>query len=89
MPDNTEKVVRRVREVLASTRLTPRMYAWSREALMSRVSALMEIAIDGFEVRSFYDAHLVRSGCAYVGCDENYEDSWAHEVIDDAVSKLP
>ncbi len=56
---------------------------------MSRVSALMEIAIDGFEVRSFYDAHLVRSGCAYVGCDENYEDSWAHEVIDDAVSKLP
>lgn len=74
--------------LLLGTRKAPRMYAASRESMMNRVATILEMASIEFIVIDFYAKHLGTKGNAYATFSEEFQDDWAHQVIDDALLLL-
>jgi hypothetical protein len=81
-------VIEKAKELLDITRQAPRMFATSREAMMSRVSTILEMANINFAIQDFYKLHLGTNGCAYATWSEDVTDEWALIVIDDALKIL-
>lgn len=82
----TPKVIR----MLADTAKTPQMYAFSVEAMLMRVSTLLEVSGVQFSVVEFYCKHGGREGNTYLlekPADMAF-DVWARQVIDDAIKMI-
>jgi len=84
MISNKERAI----EILKQTREQPRMYANIREALLSRVVAILEMTDIDFDPGTFYANHSEMYGNVILKLDREVEDNWAQEVIDDAISLL-
>ena len=84
MMSNKEKAIL----ILEQTREQPKMYANIREALLSRVVAILEMADIDFDPGAFYASHSEMYGNVILKLDREVEDAWAQEVIDDAISLL-
>jgi hypothetical protein len=76
--------------MLNDTRRTPAMYSQSIEAMLMRVTTLLEVAGVQFSVVEFYCKHSGKNGNCYLlekPKDMSF-DSWSHQVVDDALSML-
>lgn len=72
-------------ELLLLTKQYPRMFASDKESLMCRVSTILEMAEISFNINDFYEKHLKVYGNIYADIKDQYDDSWAESVIDDAL----
>ena len=81
-------VKEKAKEILIQTRESPKMYASIREALLSRVTSLLELAGVEFDPGAFYAKHSELYGNVILMLDKEVDDQWAKEVIDDAISLL-
>ena len=81
-------ILKRAEELLLRTRKTPRMFASTREAMMSRVTSILEMTNLILDYSYFYEVHLGTRGAAYLTMTEPVTDEWAYNVIDDALVKL-
>jgi hypothetical protein len=75
--------------LLLSLHKAPRMYASTREALLMRVSTILEMVDDNYDARDLYEKHGSPTGNVYGDMDKQYEDEWARCVIDKALTLLP
>jgi hypothetical protein len=80
--------IEKAEELLLRTRKTPKMFAATREAMMSRVTSILEMSDIMMDYSYFYEVHLGTQGAAYATITEPVTDDWAHTVIDDALIKL-
>lgn len=74
--------------LMEQTRANPKKYASSKETLLVRVTAILEIALPEFDIHYFYTKHLVTQGFLYLDMFDDYEEDWAYKVIDDAIQIL-
>lgn len=74
--------------MLHNTRKFSRMYASTKEALLARVTAILDVCEVDYSVQDFYSDHVETYGNAYVGLTEEFEDDWAHSVCDHALALL-
>lgn len=81
------------KEYLNMMRRAPKMKASSKEAFCAQViTALImddikfEVPGHGSNSGNFYAKHIGHQGSAIVGCNDPFDDKWAHAVIDDALS---
>jgi len=82
----TPKIIR----MLTDTAKAPRMYATSVEALLMRVSTLLEVSGVQFSVVEFYCKHGGAEGSTYLlekPADMSFDD-WARQVIDEAIKMI-
>ena len=80
----------KIGKMLANTRATPEMYAISVEAMLMRVSTLLEVAGVEFKVQEFYCKHGGKYGSGYllqVPVGVTFGD-WARTVCDDGLQML-
>lgn len=75
----------RVRELLLETRLRPCMFARSREALIMRVTTLIEMCSDDFVARDFYMKYFTPAAQLDMLV---VDDEWAINVVDEAIKCL-
>lgn len=76
--------------MLLATAKTPQMYAQSVEAMLMRVSTLLEVSGVQFSVVEFYCKHGGREGNAYLlekPADMSF-DQWTHAMVDDAIKMI-
>lgn len=78
----------RAEKILSYTRKAPRMFAFTRESYCNRVATVLEMCDFNFNGIDFYKKHLRTEGCAYLDGSLEIEDSWAREVVDDALKIL-
>jgi hypothetical protein len=80
----------KIKRMLLSTAKTPQMYAHSVEAMLMRVSTLLEVSGVQFSVVEFYCKHGGRQGNAYLlEKPENLSfDAWTQIMVDDAIEML-
>lgn len=80
----------RILRLLTATAKYPRMYAQSVEAMLMRVTTLLEAAGVDFSIVEFYCKHGGREGNRYLlQVPENLTfDDWAKLMVDDAVSMI-
>lgn len=78
--------------LLNKLREAPKMCASNKEAFCAIVLTALsmeDIFIDmpgpGTAGGSFYAKHIGHQGNAIVGCNDPFDDEWAHSVIDDAI----
>ena len=82
----TPKVIR----MLTDTARAPAVYAQSVEAMLMRVSTLLEVAEIPFSVTEFYCKHSGQEGNSYlleIPAGMTFE-TWACQVIDDAIKLI-
>jgi len=78
----------RARKMLESTSQRSRMYASNREALLSRVSAILElVGVDNCG-SSFYERHTSNRGSIPTDLAKDFDDAWAQSVTQDALHML-
>lgn len=80
----------KILRMLTDTRGAPMMYAISVEAMLMRVSTLLEVAGVQFSVTEFYCKHGGKYGSSYllqVPVGVTFDD-WAKSVIDDGLEML-
>lgn len=83
------EAVERARKLLEETRRAPRMFASTKEALLSRCSTVLEmLGIEGAG-QAFYLRHLYSRASVVCGLEDPVDDEWAEAVILDALSQLP
>lgn len=85
----------KAREFLLQIRRTPGMYAANKEAFCAMIVTALQmddiefmIPGHGSNTGNFYAKHIGRKGSAIVGCNDSFDDVWAHAVVDDALSLL-
>jgi chromosome segregation ATPase len=67
----------------------PRMYALKREAYMTRVETILEMALKGnFDWLAFDKRHMKHKGPACLDLEKDVEEEWARKVIADAIGVL-
>lgn len=83
----------KAQEFLQKMRYAPGMYASNKESFCAQVvTALIMDDINfhcpgyGNSVGNFYAKHIGHYGNSIVGCNDSFDDDWAHSVIDDALS---
>lgn len=83
----------KAKDYLAKLRQAPGMFASNKESFCAQViTALIMDDIEfkipgpGSDVGNFYAKHIGRQGSAIIGCNDPFDDEWAHAVIDDALS---
>ena len=84
--DTHSKIIR----MLNDTRRTPAMYSQSVEAMLMRVTTLLEVSGTQFSVVEFYCKHGGKMGNSYlleIPRGMTFDD-WSHQVIDDALGML-
>lgn len=64
------------------------MFATDKEALIMRVSTILEMSCDDFDPRMFYLKHIDHIGSAYTGLSDNFTDKWAKDLVADALTHL-
>ncbi len=64
------------------------MYASHRESFMNRVATVLEMLEVDFIVTEFYAKHLGTEGSKYKTWSDDFDDIWAHDVIDDAIRMI-
>jgi len=74
--------------MLVTTRKFPGMYARTKESLLSRVTAILDVCEVDYHVQDFYADHVETYGNMYVGLDDEFTDEWAHAVCDAAMNLL-
>ena len=74
--------------LLLLTRRNPRMFASNCESMMNRIATILEMTDIDFVVIDFYKKHLGTYGNTYLLWHEEFQDDWAHQVIDDALQLL-
>jgi len=72
-------------DLLNITRKAPQMFCSNKEALLSRVTTILEMVDINFNVIEFYKKHLTLTGNSLLGTKDNYPTEWGHKVIDDAL----
>lgn len=80
----------RAATLLGRFRRAPGMYAITREAFLSMVCGVMDLACPGFDPRAFYARHLGTRGNLYLGPLRRVRvyDDWARAACDDAFELL-
>lgn len=84
----------KARKFLLELHRTPKMYATNKEAFCAIVINTLYMCDINFEipgngnngVGNFYAKHIGSQGSAIVGCNDSFDDKWAHGVVDDAMS---
>lgn len=83
----------KAKDYLGKLRRAPRMFASNKESFCAQVlTALImddvefEVPGDGNSGGNFYAKHIGHQGCAIIGCNDPFDDEWAHAVVDDALS---
>lgn len=76
----------KAKEILTYTSRHPRMYVTSKEALLARVSAILEMA-DIFDSQ-LYDRHVDMQGNMYRNLSDTYSLDWSKNVINDAFNLI-
>jgi hypothetical protein len=74
--------------MILSTRKYSKMYASTKEALLARVTAILDVCEVEYSVQDFMSDHVETYGNMYVGLQEEYEEEWAHKVCDHAMVLL-
>lgn len=67
-------------QMLLDTLKTPKMYAYTKEGLLMRVSTILELISDDIDLIIFYKKHN-----GYTNIDKQYSDEWATLLIVDAL----
>lgn len=78
-------VIDRAKELLITTRKTPKMFVLCKESLLCRVTTILEMANVVLDITKFYKEHLKEDRSTYSLLNESFEDEWAHKVIDAAL----
>ncbi len=76
----------RARVMLLTTRARARMYATTKESLLSRVGAILELS--GVPSPELFSRFLDRQGCMLLGQNDAYDTAWAEEVVNYALDLL-
>lgn len=83
----------KAKDYLEQLRKTPRMFASNKESFCAQV--LTALIMDDVEFNmtgpgssggNFYAKHIGHQGSAIIGCNDPFDDEWAHSVVDDALS---
>ena len=67
--------------LLINTKNYPKMYASDSEALIMRVSTILEMADENFNCEDFYKKHL-----NIENLKKDFDEQWVNCLIDDALS---
>lgn len=85
----------KARDFLMKVRAAPGMFASNKEAFcMTVLTALVmddvtfEVPGHGSPSGNFLAKHVGHRGAAIVGCNDPFDDEWAHAVVDDALSLI-
>ena len=80
----------KILKMLNDTKLYPRMYAVSEEAVLMRVSTLLEVAGVSFSCSEFYRKHSQTEGnIPLLKRPDNVDfDTWTRSVVDDGLEML-
>lgn len=73
---------------LLELKIAPRMFATSKEALIMRVTTILEMTLDDFDAHAFYNKHLEKKGTTYINLNDLFDKNWADAIIDDAITYL-
>ena len=71
--------------LLQNTKNHPKMYGSNKEALIMRVSTILEMIEENFNIQNFYNKHLKVLGNSYVDLNEEVNDLWVEQMINDAL----
>lgn len=74
--------------LLLQLKQTPQMFASCKEALIMRVSTILEMTLEDFNTAEFYKKHLDTIGSIYINIHDEINEKWSGLVIDDAISIL-
>jgi hypothetical protein len=74
--------------IIEDTRARPSTFASCREAYISRVTSILEMALDGFQPYNFYVLHVPKRGVAYLTLKDPVDQAWADLVAESAVKLL-
>ena len=75
-------------KLLEQTAKTPKMFCTNKEALLVRVTTILEIFITNFNASKFYKKHLKTKGTTYLYLNDTYDNEWASNVINDGIILL-
>lgn len=75
----------RAKELLTNFRKAPKTFSTCREAVLMRVTTILEMANITFDIPNFLKSHLEVKGNMYLNLLESFEDEWAIKVIDAAL----
>lgn len=83
----------KAKEYLENMRKAPLMFASNKEAFCAQIvtSLIMDdVTINcpgpGSSSGNFYAKHIGHYGAAIIGCNDSFDEEWAFNVIDDALS---
>jgi len=82
------KVIARAKHLLDGARKAPAAFASTREAFMTMITAILQMADVNFVVHWFWKKHLEAVGNVFATTSNPVTDDWAHTVIDDALYEL-
>ena len=71
--------------LLLQLKQTPKMFATCKEALIMRVSTILEMSLEDFNASDFYEKHLDSIGNTYINIHDEVSEKWSDAVIDDAI----
>lgn len=78
----------KAKQLIEDTRARPSMYASCREAYISRITSILEMALDGFQPYTFYVLHVPKRGAAYLTLKDSVDQKWADRVASAAIALL-
>lgn len=73
---------------LEQTHKTPRMFCFTKEGLLMRVTTTLDLAGIEFNGINFYKKYLELQGSAFKGLSDSFDDLWARKIIDEALEMI-
>lgn len=72
----------KAKTLLLQTKKTPAMFASNKETMIMRVTTILEMALEDFDVHGFYDKFFKNN------FDEEFDNDWVVAIVDNAMTYL-
>lgn len=81
-------MLNKANNLLYELKQTPKMFSYSKEAFIMRVSTILEMYLEDFDPQEFYIKHLDKTGSAFINIHDDVSEEWSDAVINDAITYL-